>query len=67
MRESGRPDSDKGVWRKTSRSTIRNGDWIIVKFPQSGRYILWYKEKVIGRFNSADEAKEKADAVSKNV
>jgi hypothetical protein len=44
-------------WTKTSTHTLRSGDWLIVKFDW-GRYVLWNKEDLIGKFKSAEEAKE---------
>lgn len=50
------PPEDVSAWQRTSKSTMRNGDWLIVKFPWNV-YVLWNKEEFVGRFDSFEEAK----------
>jgi len=47
-------------WTRNGQHSIKSGDWLIIKWPW-GNYCLWYKLEFKGRFNSADEAKEKAN------
>jgi hypothetical protein len=47
------------MWKRTSSSTMRNGDWVVIKFnwKDGARYCLWNKDTFMGRYGSADEAK----------
>jgi hypothetical protein len=44
------------MWKRTGSNAMRNGDWLIIKFPW-GSYCLWNKDTFMGRYGSADEAK----------
>jgi hypothetical protein len=49
------------IWENTSKSTIRCGEWCIIKWPW-GSYCLWHKDTFVGRYDSAQIAKENAIA-----
>jgi len=49
------------IWKKINDSVLRSGDWSIIKWPW-GSYCLWLGSKFVGRFNTADLAKEEAIA-----
>lgn len=51
------------IWKKINDSVLRSGDWSIIKWPW-GSYCLWLGSKFVGRFNTADLAKENAIAAS---
>lgn len=54
------------IWDRTeSKNVLRSGEWSIVKWPWKEYqqiYCLWHGEEFIGRYTSAKEAKEKANA-----
>lgn len=54
--------SDKIKWFKTSEVSISNGRFHIARF-MSGKeagFLLWDDKKLIGTFDSAEEAKREA-------
>ena len=51
------------IWTKLSEYCIKSGDWTIAKYINNGavKYGLSYKDKNMGYFKTADDAKAQAN------